>query len=258
MSGSIDIIPGYKFGDEPITLEKLDAMVTDLVARIGAGQVTARELADGAINSDKLDINLAAQLGIPEGSITMNKLVDGILENSTAGRAKMADGYLSADAAGRAKMADGFITTALMAGGAGIPAAADALAFRVHLAADQLFELSGVGQVVHLDTEDLDAGGCFNVATYKFTPTIAGVYLITGSCFSTNTNDRYVAIYKNGAMEMGGSGTTVAYRQSNATCLVTMNGTTDYLQLCINTSVTGCRIQGGVSTFLSGILVART
>lgn len=51
-------------------------------------------------------------------SITLAMLADGLLTNSSAGRAKMADGFLSANPSGRAKMADAFISLAKL--GAGI------------------------------------------------------------------------------------------------------------------------------------------
>lgn len=75
---------------------------------------------------------------IADNSITLAKLVDGILAASAAGRAKMADGYLtlakladgilSADATGRLKMADAFLTYAKLATDAkttGAPARGD-------------------------------------------------------------------------------------------------------------------------------------
>lgn len=42
-------------------------------------------------------------------SVTTEKLVDGVLANTTAGREKMADGFLSATSDGLEKMADGFL-----------------------------------------------------------------------------------------------------------------------------------------------------
>lgn len=47
---------------------------------------------------------------INDFSVTLDKLQDGILANSTDGRKKMEDGYLSATADGLAKMEDGFLS----------------------------------------------------------------------------------------------------------------------------------------------------
>jgi hypothetical protein len=55
-SGSITVQTGYHFdtaSGETITLAKLNAMVEALLLRLDAGAVTARELADGSITSDK-------------------------------------------------------------------------------------------------------------------------------------------------------------------------------------------------------------
>jgi hypothetical protein len=63
---------------------------------------------------------------VPSGSVTLDKLPDGVLTADTAGRAKMADGFvtlpkipdgvLTADSAGRAKMADAFVTPEKLTG----------------------------------------------------------------------------------------------------------------------------------------------
>jgi len=89
MSGEIQITPGYTFdeaGGENIDLSKLNRLVTDLVARLQAGAVTNRELADGTITADKLDADVAAQLGLADGSVTTSKIVDNAVTN-----AKLAD-----------------------------------------------------------------------------------------------------------------------------------------------------------------------
>jgi len=114
MSGEIEVVaPGYTFNEdseEIVTLGKLNKIVRDMVLKIMAGAITSRELADGAISSDKLADEIAAQMAIPNGSITTAKLATGALDNSAAGRLKMGDGFLSADAGGQAKMADAFLS----------------------------------------------------------------------------------------------------------------------------------------------------
>lgn len=79
MSGEVKVTPGYVFDEngELVTLGKLNRLIADAVARLLAGSVTARELADGSINADKLDANISAQLGVADGSVTTAKLVDG-------------------------------------------------------------------------------------------------------------------------------------------------------------------------------------
>jgi microcystin-dependent protein len=101
MSGEIQITSNVTLADGVVvTPSLLRELITSLSAEILAGAVGSRELAPGSISEDKLDSTVRSQLGIPDGSITV---------------AKLADGILSADATGRAKMADGFVTAALIA-----------------------------------------------------------------------------------------------------------------------------------------------
>lgn len=102
MSGEISITPGYIFNEdgELVTLDKLNKLIQDAVARLLAGSVTARELADGSINADKLDTNLNAQLGVQDGSVTTNKLV-----NLSVTTAKIADQAVTTE-----KIQDGAVT----------------------------------------------------------------------------------------------------------------------------------------------------
>lgn len=85
MSGEIELRPGFQFSsteNEAVTLAKLNRLVNEIVARIMAGSVTSRELADGSITSDKLDSDITAQLGVNDNSITTAKLVDDAVTNA--------------------------------------------------------------------------------------------------------------------------------------------------------------------------------
>jgi microcystin-dependent protein len=88
-SGEIDVIPGRVLSeDELIDNAKLNDLGTPTL-RIKELAITARELADGSINADKLSVDLEAQLGVPDNSVTTNKLVDGAVtpaKLSEAGR----------------------------------------------------------------------------------------------------------------------------------------------------------------------------
>ena len=75
-SGEIDVTPGRILdGTELVTHQKLNDLAVPTL-RIKELTITAREIADGTINSDKLDVDLEAQLGVPDNSVTTNKLVD--------------------------------------------------------------------------------------------------------------------------------------------------------------------------------------
>lgn len=94
------------------------------------------------------------------------------------------------------------------------------------------------------NTKEFDTNNNYDTTNYRFTPTVAGYYQITGGCaFSTTqTAELLITIYKNGArfktvfdMEAtswGGYGTALVYA----------NGTTDYFELYIYTASSGTKV----------------
>jgi len=80
MSGGITFIPGYlldELSGENLDLAKANALVQQLTGKVDEGAITARELADGSISSDKLDSDISVQLGsVPDGSVTTAKIVN--------------------------------------------------------------------------------------------------------------------------------------------------------------------------------------
>lgn len=85
MSGEVNLTYGFLFQevdpDEVVTFDSLNKLVQELMARVQQGSIANRELADGAISADKLDVYLSAQLGVADGSVTTNKLVNGAVTN---------------------------------------------------------------------------------------------------------------------------------------------------------------------------------
>jgi hypothetical protein len=96
---------------------------------------------------------------------------------------------------------------------------------------------------IQLQVEDFDTAACFDSTTnYRFTPNVAGYYQVTctlrlnGS--GTSTGQAVMVLYKNGNSEQrlldlnpsaainSNSNTTL-----NASALVYMNGSTDYIEL---------------------------
>ena len=81
-SGSVEITPGKVFNEqdgETVDLEKLNRMIRDAVLRVAEKSITAREIADNTITSDQLAGALSAQLGLPDGSVTLGKLAAGFV-----------------------------------------------------------------------------------------------------------------------------------------------------------------------------------
>ena len=109
---------------------------------------------------------------------------------------------------------------------------------------------------VNLEAERYDYGGFFDSTTnYRFQPTTAGLYQITG-CVQTNGGAIYLQtmIFKNGVREvLGAIGNS--YYQSLATGLVYLNGSTDYVELYVYGGVSFNSQNGAPFTFLCGVLV---
>ena len=114
---------------------------------------------------------------------------------------------------------------------------------------------------VACQTEDWDTASCYdNTTNYRFTPNVAGYYQVNGgvgwaSGFAGRTT---VGIYKNGSewkrgVDIDG---TAAYTM-NVSCLVYLNGSTDYIELYTYQDSGGAKNYGNFSaqTYFQGALV---
>lgn len=146
--------------------------------------------------------------------------------------------------------------------GAGtITIAAAPVAFAVYRATNQSIT-SATFTKVQLATEELDTSSCFDSATnYRFTPNVAGYYLITGtvSISVTSGTSTMATLYKNGSeFKRGGQTdlTAVSYANNVVTALIYLNGSTDYVELYARSVGTSPTVNGGQSsTYMSGHLV---
>ena len=98
------------------------------------------------------------------------------------------------------------------------------------------------------NTEYFDTNSCYDSATnYRFTPTTAGIYQVN---ITQSTNGNAVgAIYKNGSQYLTASYSVTGQYQSGC-ALITMNGSTDYIEAYVNSSgatLYGTATEGGFS-----------
>lgn len=105
----------------------------------------------------------------------------------------------------------------------------------VYPSGSQAFASTGVWTKVVLNTEEYDYGANFDVALSRFTPAVAGLYLVNASVlWNAGTGFRISAVYKNGAEYKRGpanyNATAGQEVGSPVNCLVPMNGTTDYIE----------------------------
>jgi hypothetical protein len=90
---------------------------------------------------------------------------------------------------------------------------------------------------VTLGTENFDTNS--NFATSRFTPTVAGYYMLTGTIranpgASSTANTSICSVYKNGSEVQRGNeaiGSGTGYQQPTVTTILYMNGSTDYVEL---------------------------
>lgn len=90
---------------------------------------------------------------------------------------------------------------------------------------------------IQINTKEFDTASCFDATTnYRFTPTVAGYYQVSGAVmFTANAiNIRLSAIYKNGTIFKSGNTTSAPASDQPVTCvssLIYLNGSTDYVEL---------------------------
>ena len=148
--------------------------------------------------------------------------------------------YLAADSVIASKIAAGAVGTTQIASGAvtqsllGSGVAGNGPTFSAYQSSPQTLS-SGVITKIQFQTEEWDTASCFDSTTnYRFTPNVAGYYSITGKVQPTSTYTAgVISVYKNGALYKYGSfnNNAATTAVSSMTCLVYLNGTTDYVEL---------------------------
>jgi hypothetical protein len=106
---------------------------------------------------------------------------------------------------------------------------------------------------VQINTESFDTASCFDTTLYRFTPNVAGYYQVQATCrISSTTPSTYVwAIYKNGSniAELNVATTPASFDNRIIASLVSMNGTTDYLEFyCYCSATSGQTFNAGAAT----------
>jgi len=108
-------------------------------------------------------------------------------------------------------------------------------AFQARLSANQSISNDTVTKL-EIDTELFDTDNCYDNSTnYRFTPTVAGKYLLYTQVTFASVNDDSIQlrIYKNGALGMLSpmqTGTGSASNSVAASIIYEANGTSDYFE----------------------------
>lgn len=134
-------------------------------------------------------------------------------------------------------------------------------------ATDQTGVLSATYTKVTFGTEVWDTSNWYDTGTSRYTPLIAGIYRINARVFFSGVNvvdqERYTAaIYKNGttAAEDWRSASGVGGFSTNVETLISMNGSTDYLEaFCYGGGAGNKTISGNILySYFTGSLVEAT
>jgi hypothetical protein len=132
-------------------------------------------------------------------------------------------------------------------------------AFSAYRAGPNQALTTGTYTKVQLNAEDFDTNNNFDSSTnYRFTPTVAGYYQISGSFGLTGTNTRiFPTIYKNGSAYLRGIDASVNLSQVSISALVYLNGSTDYVELYAFAAFAGTSdiSSGQIYTYFTGALV---
>jgi len=86
---------------------------------------------------------------------------------------------------------------------------------------------------LQFQTEEFDTANAFDSTTnYRFTPQVAGYYQVNAALVLTATRTYVLAkIYKNGfSYKVGNSGNGTVNMGGSVSCLVYLNGSTDYIE----------------------------
>jgi hypothetical protein len=116
---------------------------------------------------------------------------------------------------------------------------------------------------IQLNIETFDTNNNFDSTTnYRFTPTVAGYYQISGAItFTSTTNNQGIGaiIYKNGSAYAWGTAvaTTSMYPTASVSSLIYLNGSTDYIEMYVYNGAGATVSTNGNSTYtyLTGALV---
>lgn len=113
---------------------------------------------------------------------------------------------------------------------------------------------------VTLSNETFDTNNNFDSTTnYRFTPTVAGYYQVTGSvAWNLANNYNQAVLFKNGSIyAIGPNSPTASLAICSVSTLVYLNGSTDYIELfCAQYSGSSQTTnENSTQTFLTGSLV---
>ena len=112
---------------------------------------------------------------------------------------------------------------------------------------------------IALNAEDFDTASCFDSTTnYRFTPNVAGYYLINAAVqCGSGTGEYYIDIAKNGSQfKVGTDVSATATWTTQVSAIVYANGSTDYFEIyATQSSGSSKNVSSGAVTYFQGIMI---
>ncbi len=128
-------------------------------------------------------------------------------------------------------------------------------AFRAYRATTQSISSNTLTKV-QLTSVEFDTCAGFDATTnYRWTPTVAGYYSLTGAIIIASASRLYAAIYKNGSQISRGNDTASGF-SVQVTDLVYLNGSTDYVELWGFTGNSAFTPSDSTTVYFAGALIS--
>lgn len=178
-----------------------------------------------AISGSTLQIVSPGKLAVAAGGITSNELANNSVTTNAIVDANIITVKIADSNVTTAKIANENITQAKLAANV----VGNGPVFRVYKNATQNIS-TATDTTVSFQVEEYDTNN--NFASSRFTPSVAGYYMLTASIGLTDEADELsVAITKNGSAYDYSSRSTVPNYRTRLTTIMYMNGSTDYAQV---------------------------
>ena len=234
----MDLIPSSKITGQAVTTEKiaLSAITTDRIAlsavttaKIALSAVTTEVINNGAVTTDKIALSAVTTDRINNGAVTTDKIALSAVTTEKIALSAVTQTRLAANVVGNGPAFRAYATTETSIG-------------------------TQVHTQVNLVTELFDTNS--NFANSRFTPTVAGYYLISGQIFTTVSNTGLLAsIAKNNVQYAFGSQVSASSLRSVVSDIVYLD-VGDSVELhAYAGAATTIQTNGSTDTYFSGCLI---
>jgi hypothetical protein len=108
------------------------------------------------------------------------------------------------------------------------------------------------------NVEEFDTNSCYDNSTnFRFTPNVAGYYEVNGRFGIQTADTRLIcAIYKNGTeFRRGADSGSASFSGLNVSCLVYLNGSTDYIEYFVFSALTQNTVSLSSELYFSASMV---